>query len=136
MGPQGFLRASHTVSRREDPERDNKLVNYDDQPFYSHKTTGELPIVGQGSNGEQVLKLEVPIWPIGMVFAVGEGLMCRIGGRDMGYPETESLKQIVDENENNKREERSAKSADTVKHTVWTSKKWNTRLSCRIKEIF
>ncbi|KAK9437266.1 hypothetical protein VB005_08252 [Metarhizium brunneum] len=73
QGPNGLLRASHRVSilPRE---------HIDEPPRYSHrfyeKVTPGSPVA-----------LEIPIWPIGMVFEQGEGLALVIAGHDLRLPE-------------------------------------------------
>ncbi|KAI5194259.1 hypothetical protein E4T38_09623 [Aureobasidium subglaciale] len=74
LGPQGFLRASHAVTLDEGKSRGNDL-------FYTHDRQQAIP------PGEITL-LEIPLWPIGMVFAKGEGIMLRVSGHDMSLPET------------------------------------------------
>jgi uncharacterized protein len=74
LGPQGFLRASHAVSLDREKSKGNDL-------FYSHRIQKPVP---KGN----VAELEIPIWPIGMVLAAGEGIMLRISGHDMCLPET------------------------------------------------
>ncbi|KAK0212416.1 Alpha/Beta hydrolase protein [Desarmillaria ectypa] len=78
LGPQGFLRASHSVSL--------DLSKHDKRQ----------PILPKG----KIVPLEIPLWPIGTVFAEDEGIMVRISGHDMSYPETEicALKEPVDYN--------------------------------------
>jgi len=74
LGPQGFLRASHAISLDEAKSKGNDL-------FYTHRDRVSIqPGV--------VVELQIPIWPIGMVFAPGEGIMLRISGHDMCLPET------------------------------------------------
>ena len=47
-----------------------------------------------------VMKLDITLWPMGMVFAAGEGIMLRVAGHDMCHPETELIRveKAVDEN--------------------------------------
>lgn len=75
LGPQGFLRASHAISKDTQLSHDTEIV-------YRHDRSEPVP---KGS----VVKLEIPFWPIGMVFAAGEGIMLRISGHDQAYPEFE-----------------------------------------------
>lgn len=88
LGPQGFLRASHAVSL--DRARSPSVV----EPFYTHRM--RQPIEPRG----KIVRLEVPIWPIGMVFAAGEGIMLRVSGHDMSLPETELCRLTEPEDEN------------------------------------
>ncbi|KAK1139322.1 hypothetical protein N8T08_001093 [Aspergillus melleus] len=86
LGQQGMLRASHHISMR--PRQSD-----DEVPQYDHKSRQPIaPGV--------VVPLLIPIWPVGMVFEAGEGLMLRISGHDMALPETEALRLTspVDEN--------------------------------------
>jgi uncharacterized protein len=75
LGPQGFLRASHRVSLDREASSKTDIV-------YTHRNREPIP------PGTKV-RLEIPIWPIGMVFAAGEGIMLRVSGHDMCLPETE-----------------------------------------------
>jgi hypothetical protein len=86
LGPQGFLRASHRITK--DPERST-----DQEVFYRHDKRESIP---PGS----IVELEITLWPIGMVFAPGEGLMLRVSGHDMCYPETETIGMEPVSNEN------------------------------------
>lgn len=86
LGPQGFLRASHAVSL--DPESSSDL-----RPFYTHRV--RKPI-----KPGTVVPLEIPIWPIGMVLAAGEGIALRVAGHDMCLPETEMCRLTKPEDEN------------------------------------
>lgn len=83
LGPQGKLRASHLCTKQ--------IV--DGRPFYAHDKREPVP-------AGTVVPLEIPIWPIGMVFAQGEGLLVRVAGHDLGLPEVEMLrlKEPIDEN--------------------------------------
>ena len=85
LGPQGFLRASHAVSLAPDGTKN--------EVFYTHDRREP---VEPGA----VVKLDITLWPMGMVFAAGEGIMLRIAGHDMCHPETELIRQTdaVDEN--------------------------------------
>lgn len=74
LGPQGFLRASHALTLDQSKSRGADL-------FYRHDRQQAIP------PGE-VVRLEIPLWPIGMVFVKGEGIMLRISGHDMSLPET------------------------------------------------
>lgn len=86
LGQQGMLRASHHVSLR--PGRNEEEV-----PVYDHKTREPI------SCGT-VVPLLIPIWPTGMVFEAGEGLVVRVSGHDMSLPEVESMRLTspIDEN--------------------------------------
>ncbi|KAF5566843.1 cocaine esterase, partial [Fusarium pseudoanthophilum] len=70
LGPQGFLRASHHVSLEGGPVPSNDLSSETDV-LYSHRVREP---VKPGS----VVRLEIPIWPIGMVFEAGEGIALNI----------------------------------------------------------
>jgi predicted acyl esterase len=87
LGPQGFLRASHRVSL----DRDHSASDVD--LFYTHREREAIP------PGKKV-RLEIPLWPIGMVFAPGEGIMLRVAGHDLCLPEAEPMRVLVPEDEN------------------------------------
>lgn len=86
LGPQGMLRASHRVSLH--PRKDD-----DNFPVYGHDRRQAI-IPGS------IVPLLIPIYPVGIVFEAGEGLMIRISGHDMSLPEVEMLRltQPVDQN--------------------------------------
>ncbi|KAJ5630182.1 hypothetical protein N7528_003839 [Penicillium herquei] len=86
LGPQGFLRASHTCTKV------NELSN-EQEIFYKHDRQSPIP------NGS-IIKLEITLWPMGMVFVPGEGLMLRVSGYDMCYPEINEIVPSLDQNEN------------------------------------
>ncbi|USP77051.1 hypothetical protein yc1106_04325 [Curvularia clavata] len=94
LGPQGFLRASHHVSLNGDggPVPSSDLSSETD-PLYSHRV--RTPIV-PGT----IIRLEIPIWPIGMTFEAGEGIALNISGHDMCLPETELCRLANPEDEN------------------------------------
>ncbi|PWY65401.1 alpha/beta-hydrolase [Aspergillus eucalypticola CBS 122712] len=70
-GSQGFLRASHQVSR------DEKRTSPDGQQiFYTHDRAEKIT---PGS----IVPLDITIWPMGMVFQGGEGIKLRISGHSM-----------------------------------------------------
>jgi hypothetical protein len=87
LGPQGFLRASHRATL------DREMSPSETDLFYSHRFS---EAVAPGT----VVELEVPIWPIGMVFAAGEGILLRVSGHDMCLPETEMCRLEVPEDAN------------------------------------
>ena len=80
LGPQGFLRASHAVSRRDTPTSDNEA-------FYQHDR--REPITPGA-----IVPLDITIWPVGMIFDPGEGIMLRISGHDMCLPEVEIVRPL------------------------------------------
>ncbi|PVH69619.1 X-Pro dipeptidyl-peptidase C-terminal non-catalytic domain-containing protein [Cadophora sp. DSE1049] len=80
LGPQGFLRASHAISRVDAKTNQNEF-------FYQHD---RREYVSPGT----VVPLDITLWPIGMVFTKGEGLMLRISGHDMSHPEVELVRPI------------------------------------------
>ncbi|KAF2159731.1 hypothetical protein M409DRAFT_70797 [Zasmidium cellare ATCC 36951] len=73
LGPQGFLRASHAISRNDSNTIGNDI-------FYEHNRK-------QAVQRGEIVELEIPIWPVGFVLAPGEGIMLRISGQDMSLPE-------------------------------------------------
>ena len=86
LGQQGMLRASHHVSLQ-------SRQSEDEVPQYDHKTR-------QPVTPGHIIPLLIPIWPVGMVFEAGEGIVLRVSGHDMAYPETEALRPVspIDEN--------------------------------------
>lgn len=87
LGPQGFLRASHAITKVEGLSTDQEI-------FYQHDR--RKPI-----EPGTITKVEITLWPIGMVFEAGEGIMLRIAGHDMIYPETDKIIQSpLEDNEN------------------------------------
>jgi len=86
LGPQAVLRASHSVSRDESRSHGTEI-------FFRHDRYEPIP---KGT----VIPLEMTFWPIGMVLAAGEGIVLRVSGHDMGYPELEHIrnKKPVDAN--------------------------------------
>ena len=80
LGPQGVLRASQSISRDESKSKGSEM-------FYRHDRRKAIqPGV--------VVPLDMTFWPIGMIFAEGEGIMLRISGHDMLI----RLKEPDDEN--------------------------------------
>ncbi|EHK44480.1 hypothetical protein TRIATDRAFT_266016 [Trichoderma atroviride IMI 206040] len=102
LGPQGFLRASHRVTK------DDKLSTAQ-EVVYKHDKREPIPL------GE-VVNLEITLWPMGMVFAPGEGIMLRVAGYDMCYPDTDRVKPAHDNNEN------------VGHHTIHTGGKYDSQL--------
>ncbi|KAH8673357.1 X-Pro dipeptidyl-peptidase C-terminal non-catalytic domain-containing protein [Xylariales sp. PMI_506] len=88
LGTEGHLRASHAVSIDESRARGNGQ-----EVFYAHDRREPI---APGA----VTRLEMTLWPIGIVFEKGEGLMLRISGHEMAYPEFENLKLSEPEDEN------------------------------------
>ena len=87
-GPQGFLRASSSVSR------DDKRSSPDGQEvFYRHDQERKIPT-------GTIVPLEITLWPMGMVFAQGEGIMLRIAGHFLSAPSSEAMKPQEPEDEN------------------------------------
>ncbi|KAJ5769001.1 hypothetical protein N7520_003560 [Penicillium odoratum] len=86
LGPQGMLRASHRVSIM-------PRSSENDVPCYDHRSR-------QPISPGKIVELMVPIWPIGVVYEPGEGLLLRISGHDMSLPETEALKPLEPRDEN------------------------------------
>ncbi|EOD52596.1 putative x-pro dipeptidyl-peptidase c-terminal non-catalytic domain-containing protein [Neofusicoccum parvum UCRNP2] len=83
IGPDGMLRASHACTKE----------YRDGRPFYTSTRSEPVP---RGT----VVPLEIPIWPVGMVFEEGEGVMLRVAGHALRLPELEMLrpKEPIDEN--------------------------------------
>ncbi|KAF5709983.1 esterase [Fusarium globosum] len=94
LGPQGFLRASHHVS-----------LNGDGGPVVSDDVSRETDVlyshrVRQPISPAAIVRLEIPIWPIGMVFAAGEGIALNVSGHDMCLPETDLCRLREPEDQN------------------------------------
>lgn len=87
-GPQGFLRASMSCSR------DDTLSSRDGQQVFYKFDRPEKIEPGT------VVPLEITLWPMGMVFAEGEGIMLRVAGHFLSEPPNEILrpKEADDEN--------------------------------------
>jgi hypothetical protein len=87
QGPNGVLRASHAISQvpKQHP---------DDYPVYTHR-------VREPITPGTVVGVEIPIWPIGMVFGQGEGITVSIAGHDLKLPELASWEseELNDENQ-------------------------------------
>ncbi|KAL1644146.1 hypothetical protein SLS58_004426 [Diplodia intermedia] len=88
LGPDGMLRASHACTKEYHRDDGGGL-----RPFYASTRSEPVP---RGS----VVPLEIPVWPIGMVFEEGEGVMLRVAGHDLRLPEVEMMRltEPVDEN--------------------------------------
>lgn len=86
LGPQGFLRASHSITKVDELSTEQEI-------FYQHDR--RQPIT-PGS----VVKVEITLWPMGMAFEAGEGFMLRVSGHDMNFPETSRIKAASANNEN------------------------------------
>ena len=70
-GAQGYLRASHRVSR------DDSLSSADGQEvFYKHDKAEK---VKPGT----IVPLEITLWPMGLTFGPGEGLVLKVSGHGM-----------------------------------------------------
>lgn len=88
FGPQGFLRASSAASRnRTRSSSDGQEI------FYDHDREEKI------SPGT-IVPLEITLWPMGMVFAAGEGIMLRVGGHFLSAPSVEVMKPQEAEDEN------------------------------------
>ena len=88
LGPQGFLRASHAVSR------DEARTSADGQEiFYAHDRAEKI-------KPGTVVPLDITLWPMGMVCASGEGIMLRVSGHDMNHPELELARLTAPDDEN------------------------------------
>ncbi|KAL9572087.1 hypothetical protein ACKAV7_003804 [Fusarium commune] len=99
LGCDGMLRASHRVSK--------EIV--DGLPRYKHDRTEKIP---PGT----IVELEIPLWPIGMVFESGEGIVLRVAGHELRLPELKVLekKKPVDDN--------------IGRHRIHTGKQWDSCL--------
>jgi predicted acyl esterase len=73
LGPTGVLRASH----RAVDERKSKVPNW---PFHPHTQESRVPL-------GKVIKLEIGLWPTGIIFESGEKLVLKIAGHQMTLAE-------------------------------------------------
>ncbi|KAH7111714.1 Alpha/Beta hydrolase protein [Dactylonectria estremocensis] len=80
LGPTGTLRGSHAVSKVA-PEP-GKFTG--DWPEYTNTTRKAIP-------AGTITKLEVPIWPTGIIFDEGEHLTLKVSGHYMSYMEFPSM---------------------------------------------
>ena len=80
--------ASHRIST----EHERDLGN---QPLYCHDRAEPIP-------ANTTVRLKIPMWPMGMVFAAGEGIMLRVLGHSNHQPETEDLSLTEPEDHNPK----------------------------------
>lgn len=87
-GPQGFLRASSSVSR--DEERSSPDGQ---EVFYRHDRERKIP---PGT----IVPLEITLWPMGMVFAANEGILLRVAGHFLSAPSTGVMKPQEPDDEN------------------------------------
>lgn len=71
------MRASHMISQ--EPKK-----HEDDYPSYTHRV--RKPVTPGTTTA-----LEIPIWPLGMVFGAGEGIAIIIAGHDCRLPELDGL---------------------------------------------
>jgi len=65
----------------------------DELPAYDHRSRKTI------TPGE-IVQLFTPIWPIGVVYEPGEGLLLKVSGYDMSLPEVEALKPTEPRDEN------------------------------------
>lgn len=99
LGCDGMLRASHRVSK--------EIV--DGLPRYKHDRNEKI-------HPGTIVELEIPLWPIGMVFESGEGIVLRVAGHELRLPELKVLeiKEPVDDN--------------VGRHRIHTGKQWDSCL--------
>lgn len=87
-GPQEFLRASSSVSL------DTTRSSSDRQEvFYRHDREEKI-------TPGTIVPLNTTLWPTGMVFAAGEGLLLRIGGHFLSAPSAAAMQPEESEDEN------------------------------------
>ncbi|PYI20576.1 alpha/beta-hydrolase [Aspergillus violaceofuscus CBS 115571] len=86
LGPSGFLRASHAVTRDEARSTAGEIV-------YRHDRREPI---APGT----IVPLDIGLWPMGMVFGPGEGIMLRVSGHDMCLPEVDFMRPTEPDDEN------------------------------------
>ena len=87
-GPQGFLRASASLSR------DDTRSSFDGQEiFYRHDRREKI-------TPGAVVPLDITFWPMGVVFAEGEGIMLFIAGHVLSEPAVAAMKLQAPDDEN------------------------------------
>lgn len=87
-GPQGFLRASHAHTR------DEARSSADGQEiYYKHDSEKSISL-------GTIVPLDITLWPMGMVFAAGEGIMLRVAGHFLSEPSSAAMKPQASEDEN------------------------------------
>ena len=107
-GPQAFLRASSAVSR------DESRSSADGQEIFYRHDCEEKIVPGK------IVPLDISFWPMGMVFAAGEGIMVRIGGHFLSEPWVEGMRPEASDNEN------------IGQHHIYTGGKYNSSLTLPI----
>ncbi|KAE9574519.1 hypothetical protein CGMCC3_g9665 [Colletotrichum fructicola] len=75
LGPTGALRGSHAVTK---VKNTNKFS--EDWPEYTNTSRKAIP-------AGTVTKLEIPIWPTGIIYGPGESLTLKVSGHYMSYME-------------------------------------------------
>ncbi|RAH48129.1 CocE/NonD family hydrolase [Aspergillus brunneoviolaceus CBS 621.78] len=88
LGPSGFLRASHAVTRDDDETRSTA-----DEIMYRHDRREPI---APGT----IVPLDIGLWPMGMVFGPGEGIVLRVSGHDMCFPEVDFMRPTEPDDEN------------------------------------
>lgn len=87
-GPQGFLRASHSHTRDEARSSADGQVIY-----YKHDSEKKI-------TPGTVVPLDITLWPMGMVFAAGEGIMLKVAGHFLSEPPVAAMKPKEADDEN------------------------------------
>jgi hypothetical protein len=89
VGPNGRLRASHRKFSETDPDLD------DDQHkrFYPANIYRSHDVEEKISAGN-VVCLEIPLWPSGMIFQAGEALRLEVKGHEVCLPEFPALDRV------------------------------------------
>ena len=87
-GLQGFLRASTAISRDE-----SRSSSDGQQVFYRFDRSEKI-------EPGTIVPLDVTLWPTGMVFAEGEGIVLIVAGHFLSEPATAAMKakELDDEN--------------------------------------
>ncbi|KAM0787294.1 hypothetical protein ACM66B_007070 [Microbotryomycetes sp. NB124-2] len=85
LGPDGCLRASTRHTKDMEASTEN-------EPCYKFDSLGSKVKPGE------IVKLEIPLWPAGMVFDAGEAIELHVAGHSMRLPEFPPLAGLHDEN--------------------------------------
>lgn len=89
QGPNGRLRASHRKFQNHDPEltAEQSKSLYPAEIWYAHNVEEKV------TPGE-IVCLEIPLWPSGMIFEAGESMRLEVKGHEPILPEFPALDRV------------------------------------------